>query len=444
VSISILIVDDEEPFRRLLKKELGRKGFATDTAGDGKVALDKVMASPYDVVLLDIDMPGTDGMTVLRKLRNDPASPAVIVLTGKATVDTAVEAMKVGAVDYLTKPYKLDELALVIRRAHEQRKLSLENRLLQRELTRRELPDHIIAESSSFREMIALADKIAPTGSTVLITGESGTGKEIIARYIWEKSDRSKRAFIALNCSTLSGELMESELFGHEKGAFTSAVSVKNGLVETANGGTLFLDEIGEMPVGIQAKLLRFLDSGEFRRVGGNRAMKADVRIIAATNRNLDDAIKKGDFREDLYYRLNVITINIPPLRDRKDDVIPLAEHFMAKYSRIISKRVDRLDRDAAKLLVRYNWPGNVRELENVIERAVILCDSGTIMNKDLSIKYPEAPMVSVGPSTLKEVEKEHILNVLKQTGGNQTMASKILGVDRKTLYLKLKKYGIS
>ncbi len=444
MSINILIVDDEEPFRRLLKNELGRKGFMTDTAEDGKSALDKVMASPFDVVLLDIDMPGTDGMTVLRKLRNDPASPAVIVLTGKATVDTAVEAMKVGAVDYLTKPYKLDELAIVIKRAHEQRKLSLENRMLQHELTRRELPDHIITESASFREMIALAEKIAPTGSTVLITGESGTGKEIIARYIWEKSDRSKRAFIALNCSTLSGELMESELFGHEKGAFTSAVSVKNGLVETADSGTLFLDEIGEMPVGIQAKLLRFLDSGEFRRVGGNRTMKADVRIIAATNKDLNIAIKKGGFREDLFYRLNVITVSLPPLRERRDDIIPLAVYFMEKYSRIISKQVQGLDDDAAKLLIRYDWPGNVRELENVIERAVILCDSDTIRMRDLAVKCPESLPVHTGSARLKDVEKEHILNILKQTGGNQTMASKILGVDRKTLYLKLKKYGIS
>jgi len=444
MSIRILIVDDEEPVRRLLKKELGRKGFHTDTAANGEKAYAKLVGSSFDIILLDIVMPAMDGMSMLKKLKNDPAAPAIIVLTGKATVDTAVSAMKAGAYDYLTKPYKLDELSIVINRAYEQKKLSLENQLLKKELARRESPDDFVGVSLKFREILSLIDKIAPTDSTVLVSGESGTGKELVAHSIWRKSRRSNKSFIALNCSTLSENLMESELFGHEKGAFTHALKVKNGLVETADGGILFLDEIAEIPISLQAKLLRFLDSGEFRRVGGNKSLKADVRIIAATNKSLHDEMVREKFREDLFYRLNVINIEIPPLRERKEDIKPLAQYFIGHYGRKISKTVTALDNGAEEVLMNYDWPGNVRELENVIERAVILCESDVITGDDLAMSGNASHPGSYELRRLKDVERDYILTVLKETGGNQTQASKLLGVDRKTLYLKLKKYGLT
>ncbi|HDO35995.1 MAG TPA: sigma-54-dependent Fis family transcriptional regulator, partial [Nitrospirae bacterium] len=347
MAIRVLIVDDEEPVRRLLSKELKRKGYETDTAEDGSAALHKIRKTNYDIVLLDIVMPGLDGLALMKKVKADPASPAIIVLTGRATVDTAVEAMKNGAYDYLTKPYKLEELVIIINRAYEQRRLSIENTLLQQELSRKERPDKFIGKSQHYSQLLMMINKIAPTDSTVLILGESGTGKELVANHIWKKSKRNKNPFIALNCSTFSETLMESELFGHEKGAFTNAYKVKHGLVEAASEGTLFLDEIGEMPIGLQAKLLRFLDDGEFRRVGGNKMMNADVRVIAATNKNLQEAIEKNQFREDLYYRLNVINLEIPPLRERREDIVPLSEYFLNKYTRKFMKSVKGFDKNA-------------------------------------------------------------------------------------------------
>jgi len=445
MNVRILIVDDEEPVRRLLNKELSRKGFATDTAESGRAALRKLVNSSFDIILLDIVMPDMDGMSMLKQLKNDPSSPAIVVLTGKATVETAVEAMKDGAYDYLTKPYKLDDLSKVINRAFEQRKLSIENRLLQKELSRKEAPDDFVGVSSGFRNILKLIDKTAPNDSTVLITGESGTGKELVAHFIWKKSRRSSRSFVALNCSNISESLMESELFGHEKGAFTHACRVKNGLVETANEGTLFLDEIAEMPAAVQAKLLRFLDAGEFRRVGGNKPLKADVRIIAATNRDLNDEIRQGRFREDLFYRLHVINIEIPPLRERKEDIGPLVRHFLGKYGRKTSKDIKSLDAGVERMFLDYDWPGNVRELENVIERAVILCETDVISRDDISVSGNTLPDGKIhGTPQLQEIEKNYILSVLEKTGGNQTKASRLLGLDRKTLYLKLKKYGIT
>jgi two-component system response regulator AtoC len=444
MNIRILIVDDEEPIRRLLSKELSRKGYHTDTAENGSIALKKLVDSSFDIVLLDIVMPEMDGRSMLKRLKNDPSSPAIIVLTGKATVETAVESMKDGAYDYLTKPYKLDELSKVINRAYEQRKLIIENRLLQKELARRETPDDFVGDSPQFRSILKLIDKIAPNDSSVLIFGESGTGKELVAHYLWKKSKRNDRSFIALNCSTLSENLMESELFGHEKGAFTNAFRVKHGLVETANKGTLFLDEIAEMPAAVQTRVLRFLDSGEFRRVGGNKTLKADVRIIAATNRDLTQSIREGSFREDLFYRLNVINIEIPPLRERKADIGPLTEYFLKKFSGTL-KNIKTLGPGAEEKLMHYDWPGNVRELENVIERAIILCEGDVITSDDLSV--PDNMTHSKSGHNipqLQEIEKDYILTILKRTGGNQTQASRLLGLDRKTLYLKLKRYGIS
>jgi DNA-binding NtrC family response regulator len=442
--INILVVDDEEPFRRLLNKELSRKGYAVDVAHDGSEALRLLCDRSFDVILLDVVMPGVDGISLMKKLKEDSAAPAIIVLTGKATVETAVEAMKNGAYDYLTKPYKLDELAIVIDRAYEFSRLSVKSKLLEQELVRKESPFEFIGKSKQLQDILAMIQKVAPTDSPVFIQGESGTGKELVANTVWHYSTRKDAPFIALNCATLSENLIESEIFGHEKGAFTSAYQAKHGLVEVADKGTLFLDEIGEMPIALQAKLLRFLDSGEFRRVGGNKTLRVDVRMIAATNKDLTGLIKAGHFREDLYYRLNVINVTIPPLRERKEDIIELARHFLKKYAKKLSKSITEFTAEALDLLAGYNWPGNVRELENVIERAVILCESGRIGAEDLSISsYAAVADMSVNPS-LEEMEKNYILRVLKEAGNNQSKASQLLGIDRKTLYLKLKKYGIS
>ncbi len=442
--LNILVVDDEEPFRRLLKNELTRKGYSVSVAADGGEALRLMSNNAFDTVLLDVVMPGVDGLSLMKTLKEDPSAPPIIVLTGKATVETAVEAMKNGAYDYLTKPYKLDELVIVVDRACEYNRLSVKSKRLEQELVRKESPFEFIGTSRQLKDILALIRKVAPTDSPVFIQGESGTGKELVANTVWHYSKRKDTPFIALNCASLSENLIESEIFGHEKGAFTSAYQLKHGLVEVADKGTLFLDEIGEMPVGLQAKLLRFLDSGEFRRVGGNKAMRVDVRLITATNKDLPEMIKAGTFREDLFYRLNVITVTIPPLRERKEDIPELARYFLKKYSRKLSKVVKDFTAEALELLAGYHWPGNVRELENVIERAVILCESDRIGAEDLSI--PSAAAVAelgTNPS-LEEMEKNYILRVLKEANGNQSKASQLLGIDRKTLYLKLKKYGIS
>jgi DNA-binding NtrC family response regulator len=442
--LSILVVDDEEPFRRLLKNELARRGYAVSVAADGGEAMRLMSNNAFDAVLLDVIMPGVDGLSLMKTLKEDPSAPPFIVLTGKATVETAVEAMKNGAYDYLTKPYKLDELVIVVDRACEYSRLSVKSKLLEQELVRKESPFEFIGTSSQLQDILALIRKVAPTDSPVFIQGESGTGKELVANTVWHYSNRKDTPFIALNCASLSESLIESEIFGHEKGAFTSAFNLKHGLVEVADKGTLFLDEIGEMPLGLQAKLLRFLDSGEFRRVGGNKAMHVDVRLITATNKDLPEMIKAGTFREDLFYRLNVITVTIPPLRERKEDIPELARYFLNKYSRKLSRVVTAFTSESLELLAGYHWPGNVRELENVVERAMILCESDKIGAEDLSI--PSTGTISelgTNPS-LEEMEKNFILRVLKEANGNQSKASQLLGIDRKTLYLKLKKYGIN
>ncbi len=441
--IKILVVDDEEPVRRLLKNELTRKGFSVDIAENGKIALKKVQEENFDVVLLDIVMPELDGIAFLKKLQGDPSSPAIIVLTGRATVDTAVEAMKAGASDYLSKPYKLEELIIVINRAYEERRLRMENIMLQKALKEQFQPDEFVGKSKFYKELISFIKRIAPTDSNVLIQGESGTGKELVARLIWQYSQRAKEPFLALNCATLSENLIESELFGHEKGAFTNAFKVKYGLVEAADGGTLFLDEIGEMPLSLQAKLLRFLDSGEFRRVGGNKNLKVDVRVIAATNKNLEEAIRNGSFRNDLFYRLNVINITLLPLRKRANDIEPLVRHFINKFNIKFSKSIKGIEEKAFEVLKKYDWPGNVRELENVIELAVILCDKDYIGLEHLAIPSTNNKAIDNESLKLSDIERNHILKVLQITDWNQTKASKLLGIDRKTLYHKIKRYGI-
>jgi DNA-binding NtrC family response regulator len=440
--IRVFVIDDEKPFRKLLKKELALKGFEVGAAADGKSALRELKKKSYDVILLDIVMPGMDGIAFMKKLKGDPAAPAIIVLSGMATIETAVEAMKNGAYDYLSKPYKLDDLEIIIGRAYEYGKLTRQSSMFRQELIRKESPSRILGSSKRFRNLMSLVRKIAPTDSTALIIGESGTGKELIANTIWHSS-RSGMPFTVLNCAALSENIIESELFGHEKGAFTTAYHTKYGIVEVADRGTLLLDEIAEFPLQLQAKLLRFLDSGEFRRVGGNKSLNVDVRLIAATNKNLHEVVRQGGFREDLYYRLNVINIAVPPLRERKEDIPELAAHFIQKYSARLGKAVKRLSPEALEKMNAYDWPGNIRELENEIERAVILSDEEKIGPEDLSV--PIAPQARPSPSDmLEDVEKEHITRVLRETGGNKSRASEILGINRKTLHLKLKKYGIN
>jgi len=443
-TIRVLAVDDEEPFRRLLKRELARKGFSVEAAPDGVTAQTLLRDNNFDVVLLDIVMPGIDGISLMKKLKSDSPSPVIIVLTGRATIETAVEAMKNGAYDYLTKPYKLDELVIVINRAYEFGQLSIKNQLLQEELVREKSPFEFIGKSRQLKDILGLIMKIAPTDSSVFIQGESGTGKELVANTIWHYSTRNKSPLIALNCATLSENLIESELFGHEKGSFTNAYQTKHGLVEVAHKGTLFLDEIGEMPMSLQAKLLRFLDSGEFRRIGSNKTLQVNVRVIAATNKDMAQLVKTGTFREDLYYRLNVINIVIPPLRERREDIPELAEFFLGKYSLKLSKLIGGFDAGVLEALKRYQWPGNVRELENVIERAAILCEGEKIGLRDVSIQDESASSGGDERPSLEDMEKNYILRVLREAGGNQSRASQILGIDRKTLYLRLRKYGIS
>jgi len=442
--IKVLVVDDEEPFRRLLDRELTRKGFSVDVAPDGRAGLSLAKVNVYDIVLLDIMMPGMDGITMMKKMKADPASPAIIVLTGKATVETAVEAMKYGAYDYLTKPYKLDELVTVISRAYEYSQLSIKNRRLEQQLLRKDAPTLFVSDSRQMQQIFSLIKKIAPSDSTVFLQGESGTGKELVANTVWHFSGRSGHPMIALNCATFSENLIESELFGHEKGAFTSAFETRFGIVEVADKGTLFLDEIGEMPLALQAKLLRFLDTGEFRRVGGNKILHVDVRVIAATNRDLRELIRQGRFREDLYYRLNVINITIPPLRERPDDIAGLVRLFIGKYDQRLSKEIKGISPDALDGLMHYSWPGNVRELENVIERAMIVCDSDMLRHEDLSVPHSSYEGNRDNACSLEEIERSHILRVLREFQGNQSKASQALGIDRKTLYLKLRKYGLS
>lgn len=442
--IRVLAVDDEEPFRRLLKKELARKGFFAEVAPDAETAFRLLKESSFDVMLLDILMPGLNGISLMKKLKTDPAPPVIIVLTGKATVETAVEAMKHGAYDYLTKPYKLDELVILINRGYEYGKLKIKNEQFQQELLRKETAVDFVGRSSQVTHILALIRKIAPTDSTVFIQGESGTGKELVANTIWQHSKRSMFPLIALNCATLSENFLESELFGYEKGSHSTAYQTKYGLFEVADKGTLFLDEIGEIPQGLQAKLLRFLDSGEFRRLGGNKMLKVDVRVITATNKNLAENVAAGGFRKDLYYRLNVINITIPPLRERREDIAELSLHFLKRYSRKLSKTISGFSPEALEGLHSYHWPGNVRELENVIERAVTLCETDTIHSHDLSIPLLSSVKEKGMHASLEHMEREHILKVLRETHGNQSKASQLLGIDRKTLYLKLKKYGVA
>ncbi len=446
---SILVVDDEETFRYMLSTLISGAGYQVDTAQDGVAAINAVQTKLYDVVLCDVKMPKVDGIEVLKFIRMNYPNTEVVMLTGTADVKIAVECMKVGAYDHISKPTTSDDLLTTLERALERQQLVRNNTVMKNELERLQGNGEIIGESSALRRVLEIAAKVAPTESTVLIQGPSGTGKELIANYIYQRSERTGQPFVTVNCASIPDTLIESELFGYEKGAFTDAQKMKPGIVEIADKGTLFLDEVGDISPTVQPKILRFIQSGEFRRVGGNQVLKADCRILSATNKNLKDEVKEGRFREDLLYRLNVITIEVPALRQRREDIPLLVQSFLT--TRMKTRVPKSISAKAIEVLLAYDWPGNIRELENVIERAAILCQNNMIEPRDLSL--PNSLMVlpssnghdnKIGTAMpLKELERMHIEGVLRSFRGNKTESAKILGISLKTLYTKIQQYQI-
>ncbi len=444
---NILIIDDEETMRDSCRQTLSRDGNRIEVAESGSKGLSLLEAESFDLVILDLKMPGLSGMEVLKKIKQDDPEAMVVVITGYATIESAVEAMKNGAYDFIPKPFTPESLRVIVKRALDRRELVLENVLLRGELKADFEPGVIIGQSKSMKDVEQLVQKVGPTDTTVLISGESGTGKELVARAIHRYSGRRDKPFVAVDCGSLVENLFESELFGHVKGSFTGATATKYGRFELANGGTLFFDEIGNISINIQTKLLRVLQEREITKVGGSQVIKVDVRIVAATNKDLQKAVKAGTFREDLFYRLSVVPITLPSLRERRDDIPLLADYFLEKYNKKRKKNVRAISDRAMKALVEYDWPGNVRELENAIERAVVLAEDDIVSPSELlyyglSVETP--PRSDDGKSQrLVDVEKEHIARTLKMLKGHRGKTAERLGIDRKTLRLKLKKYGI-
>ena len=439
----ILVVDDEEIVRESLCGWLQEDGYMVESAPDGKVAIERMRSEPWAVLLVDLKMPGIDGLQVLEEAKKLQPEASVIIMTAYATVDTAVKAIKIGAYDYLVKPLRPEELSSMMERLIAQQSLMRENVLLKKALKRQYSFQNFLSKSKKVQDVFDMAKAAADSTSTILILGESGTGKEILARAIHEESPRRSGPFIAVSCAALTETLLESELFGHEKGAFTGAVSQKKGKFELAHGGTLFLDEIGDISPKLQLDLLRALEDRRFYRVGGAEPIDVDVRIVAATNRDLKKAIEEGQFRDDLYYRLNVITITLPPLRERKEDIAMLVEHFLEQLCLETGKRLEGISADTMDLLVAYDWPGNVRELRNVLERGAVLVQGPIIEPGDLGLPLPEVGETEEGAESLREMERRHILKVLNEHGWNITRSAQALGIDRVTLYHKIKKYDL-
>jgi DNA-binding NtrC family response regulator len=459
----ILIADDKASMREMLTQAMEAKGFDVVAVPDGNAALEQAEAG-VDLVITDLRMPGKDGVEVLGGVKRISPETEVIVMTAFGTVENAVEAMRLGAFDYILKPFSIDELELKVDRALDRGRLASEVQYLKEEDARRTGP--MIGEGEVMRAVQKLIDKVAASASPVLVLGESGTGKELVAREIHRRSARSGGPFVAVNCAALSEGVLESELFGHEKGAFTGAMTGRKGRFELADGGTLFLDEIGELPAAVQVKLLRVLQDTEFERVGGNKSIRVDTRIVAATHKDLKKAIPKGEFREDLYYRLNVISIELPPLRDRREDIPALAEHFLARYARELAKPA-RLSAEVLDRLIHYRWPGNIRELQNVLERAVVLCEGEQLTVADLPREILEpagtpapepVPAAALVEATepgspehptdltarLDALEKAIILEALQKFRWNQTKVAAALGLKRSSLQYKMKKHGLS
>jgi len=443
---TILVVDDEKNTREALSKILIEDGYDVIAAADGYQALDAVARDLPDLILADLKMPGMDGLELLSRIRLKDYDTPFVMMTAFGTVETAVEALKKGAEDYLTKPINIDELEIQIRRILSRRRLLQETMQLREQLREKYKFENIVGSSPQMQSVFKTVHQIAPSRATVLIIGESGTGKELIASAIHQNGDRAERPYIKVSCSALSENLLESELFGHEKGAFTGAVFTRQGRFEIADGGTLFLDEIGEISPSTQVKLLGFLQDRIFERVGGNKKFKVDVRLIAATNKDLEKAVAEKAFRQDLYYRLNVITITMPPLRDKVSDIPLLVEHFVEKYTKENNKQIDGVTPNALAAMMTYHWPGNVRELENMVERAVVMCNEKTIGRRHFPVVTDtrNAGLDEIPPipgSSLQEIERYSIQKTLEAVGGNRTRAAEILGISLRKIQYKLKEY---
>jgi len=440
---SILVVDDEHAQRQLLRAVLEDQ-FTVTTAEDGREALTLLESRSFDLVVTDERMPGLTGIELIREIKDRFPEIPIIVLTAYGSIQTAVEAIKLGAQDYLSKPLKSpEELRLVVTRILQDRAIRNRNLVHQAE-TEAEFPPDIIAHSDNMKEVLLMAERVADQSTTVLLLGESGTGKEVVARLIHRRSPRAEEAFVAVNCAALADSLLESELFGHEKGAFTGAVRSRRGRFELANGGTLFLDEISEISVSLQPKLLRILEERQFERVGGTRTITVDVRLIAATNMDLQAAIKQNRFREDLYYRLNIFPIRVPPLRERRDDILPLAHFFVKKISTRMGRGPAQICPEAEQALMSHDWPGNVRELRNAVERALIVSRKETVRPGDLPLASPEPRPSTPRPRTISELEKAAILESLTRNNGDRRKTSEQLGISLRKLHYRLKTYGIT
>ncbi len=445
----ILIVDDELSVRSSLQEWFLEDGFAVETAEDGQAALRAMDKGPYDIVLLDLKMPGMDGIEVQKRVREIDPNATVIILTAYASVETAVKALKLGAFDYVTKPVDPDDLSNLVGNALKTRALAEENVRLREKVSELSQPDTVIAVGAKMQHVMEMVKTVAETDSSVVIRGESGTGKELIARAIHGQSRRRYFPLVAVNAGSIPETLLESELFGHEKGAFTGAQYRRKGKIELAHGGTLFLDEIGDVTPKTQIDLLRVLETHKFTRLGGNQEITSDFRLVCATHTNLEQQVEEGRFREDLFYRINVFSIQVPPLRERADEILPLAQYFLEKYARAMGKPALKVSPAAEAVLLSYRWPGNVRELENAIERAMVVGKGPVLEVKDLPVSArngaggngdgdSEAP-----PRSLQALEKDHIGRVLHDCNGNITLAARVLGIDRATLYNKLKRYGL-
>jgi DNA-binding NtrC family response regulator len=441
--LALLFADDERSLQELMKLEIPRMGHRVTVCPDGLTAVAALEKESFDCLLVDLDMPGLNGIDVIARARELSPDAEAVVLTGKSSLETAIAALRHGAFDYLTKPCKLVEIEALLRRVHEKRRLTQQYRALQRRLERIEGAPRLVGTSTGMDRVRTLIAKVAPTHSTVLILGETGTGKELVARAVHDQSPRSGEPFVAINCGALPETLIESELFGHRKGAFTGADEHRVGLFEVAHGGTIFLDEIGELPKAMQAKLLRVLESREIRRVGENKSTSVDVRVVCATHRDLPDMVTAGEFREDLMYRINTFEIFLPPLRDRLDDIPELAEHLLTRFRPKAAASSRRLAEDAAAALMQHVWPGNIRELANVIEHATILSDDGPITADSLPAQFNRRQLVGAaanrpGPISLRDLEMQAIYQALERNGGNKPKAADELGISLKTLYNKL------